>query len=231
MKDEDKLNKFNAELGRFNEIMRDDQGTKKCTILQFKHLAGPEIVAFCVLKEDFLPTWKTLLNNVYDQASLDANMKTQVSVATTSDAFNIDLIIDGSSSKHMVTPGAESLLDDQKNQKVLEYNTIAHDKYDNRCAFWYKHLQETPGPVSNHNVDCCFTFNNIENKEVYICQDDAHHCILRSKELLKSMREGCLGTLELQNGPSVNGEPGESDDTEVTGQVQTGIKYEEKEKQ
>jgi len=81
----------------------------------------------------------------------------------------------------------------------LDYDKIRKDNYGNVCAMWYKNIkvmergQEFEDAVKDNN--CCFRFYyGAERKKIEICVFVPGNglCVKQSRELMKSLKEGCV---------------------------------------
>jgi len=98
---------------------------------------------------------------------------------------------------------------------------------------WYNHLDVPRTLKAQYNEDCCFAFL-IDFKQVFMCMQDENHCILKSRQVMKTIYNGCMmtdkGNKDLSSGPSINGEPMRKGGTEITGeQIALGTVFNEKE--
>ncbi|MCP3685950.1 MAG: hypothetical protein GY861_25165, partial [bacterium] len=81
----------------------------------------------------------------------------------------------------------------------LDYDKIRADNFGHNCAFWYKNIKiNERGTEFNEAIkdnNCCFRFYyGPERKKIELCVfvPGDGVCVKKSRELMKSLKEGCL---------------------------------------
>jgi len=168
-----------------------------------------------------LPYIQKTMVSAFDLVSSKADMKNDIGLASEYDKFDIILYDSGKDLDSEITVSFSkfALIDNTNNIKLLAYQDIQPDKYGTPCAFWFKHLT-LPEPLELYNKDCCFVFN-LNSNDWWMCMEAKDHCIIKSRTLLKTMRQGCIDAaigLELSPWDAVHGkEKVRGPHTEVTG--------------